>query len=206
MAKNENSLPNDINIARTVKDLNRVQDVKTVLSLPESIHNLIAELASNKKGWTKKKLLNLVAAYGQKLLDENRLEINEMTESPVRKSYSMDGETRELLEKISKHLNISRDQAFYTAFQALVEDYAKKEPSREELLKYGEQIKNALEKMSEIWEDPQLEEAKKAWDDIMIETGEIPNTFEFLDHCLYGGNTFFDAYEELLKESDEENK
>lgn len=188
---------------------NKTKTLKTMFKLPPYAFEFINTLSKIEGIDSVKEAIDIIVYEAKKDYDNNSLEFISIPDESIRKSVNISDSSKKILSNISKNINKSRDDVFYSAITNLIKLISLKKITSSEKIKYANILLNMAKKMLDIYYSDEAEEAREkllASDD--QDFGD-PDRFQSCRELLMYVETLNEltgALEEFIEAKEQENE
>lgn len=134
---------------------------KTMFKMPEYAFEFISNLSKIVGIDSIKEALDIIAKFAKNSCESNNIIFYEIPNTSIRKSMTISNTAKNILSNISKDTNKSRDIILYSAVVNLIDKITVKELSIDKKIKYATILKDMAKKMLDIFDSPDVVEARE---------------------------------------------
>lgn len=134
---------------------------KTMFKLPVYAFNFINSLSEIDGVNSNKCAIDIIVERAKSDYEKNNLEFFDIPEESIRKSITISNKSKDILARITREKNISRDNVFYSAIINIINLISVKKINIDEKIKYAKILHNMAKKMLEIYESKEVLEARE---------------------------------------------
>lgn len=132
---------------------------KTIFRLPAYMEAFFRQMA-DMSGLTLREFLDLLARAATKADSESMLIISDAPAEGKRMSYAISEEAKEIFTGLARKYNVSRDNILQSTLNYILHEFEKAALSADERIKYARILDDAFNKMIEIYDSKDVQEAK----------------------------------------------
>lgn len=157
---------------------------KTMFKMPKAAFDCISIFAKIDGIDSVKGALDSIAKYANESCNSGSMKFYEIPDDSIRKSLTINNDSRDILNRLAKENNQTRDNIIYSSIINLIEKIKVNKLTNKEKIKYAIIIKNTINKMIELFDSKEFIEAhEKLSASNDPDFGDF-NTFESVSNLL----------------------